>query len=86
MPANSRVRVDSCWEVEVDRSSPAEWARMLDLFNDASLYQTWSYGEIRWGRDNLSHLLVKRDGEVCAMAQLRVVRPTRFNFGIAHLP
>jgi hypothetical protein len=77
--------MDSCWEVEVDRSSPAEWAQMLDLFNDASLYQTWAYGEVRWGAENLSHLVLKRDGEVCAIAQLRVVRPTRLDFGIAYL-
>jgi len=58
---------------------------MLDLFADANLYQTWSYGAVRWGRKNLSQLVLKRDGEVFGMAQLRVVRPTRFNFGMAYL-
>ena len=33
------------WQVEVDRSTPDEWSRMLDLFDDANIYQTWSYGE-----------------------------------------
>jgi lipid II:glycine glycyltransferase (peptidoglycan interpeptide bridge formation enzyme) len=73
------------WQVEVDRAMPAEWSAMLDLFDDANLYQTWSYGAVRWGRKNLSHLVLKRDGEVYAMAQLRIVRPTRFNFGMAYL-
>ena len=59
--------------------------RMLDLFDDANLYQTWSYGAVRWGRKNLSHLVLKRNGEVLGMAQLRIVRPTRFNFGMAYL-
>jgi lipid II:glycine glycyltransferase (peptidoglycan interpeptide bridge formation enzyme) len=77
--------LDPVWQVEVDRATPAEWSSMLDLFADANLYQTWSYGAVRWGRKNLSQLVLKRDGEVFGMAQLRVVRPTRFNFGMAYL-
>ena len=77
--------LDPVWQVEVDRATPAEWSAMLDLFNDANLYQTWSYGAVRWGRKNLSHLVLKRNGEVVGMAQLRIVRPTRFNFGMAYL-
>jgi Acetyltransferase (GNAT) domain len=77
--------LDPVWQIEVDRATPAEWSSMLDLFADANLYQTWSYGAVRWGRKNLSQLVLKRDGEVFGMAQLRVVRPTRFNFGMAYL-
>ena len=73
------------WHFEVDHSSPAEWFQMLDLFEDANLYQTWSYGAVRWGRKNLSHLVLKRNDEVFAMAQLRIVRPARLNFGMAYL-
>jgi len=77
--------LDPVWQVEVDRVTPAEWSSMLDLFNDANLYQTWSYGAVRWGRKNLSHLVLKRNGEVSGIAQLRIIRPTRFNFGMAYL-
>ena len=77
--------LNSVWQVEVDRSTPAEWSQMLDLFDDANLYQTWSYGAVRWGEKNLSHLILKRGGEVLGMAQLRIVRPTRFKFGMAYL-
>jgi lipid II:glycine glycyltransferase (peptidoglycan interpeptide bridge formation enzyme) len=77
--------VDSGWQVEVDRATPAEWSQMLDLFDDANLYQTWSYGGVRWGEKTLSHLVLKRDGEVLGLAQVRVIRPTRFKFGMAYL-
>src|SRR5579863_1908625 len=77
--------LDPVWQVEVDRATPAEWSAMLDLFCDANLYQTWSYGAVRWGRKSLSHLVLKRNGEVFGMAQLRIIRPTRFNFGMAYL-
>ena len=58
---------------------------MVDLFEDANIYQTWSYGEVRWGRKSLSHLVLKRNDEIVGMAQLRIIRPTRFNFGMAYL-
>jgi len=77
--------LDSGLLVEVDRATQAEWSQMLDLFDDANLYQTWSYGGVRWGEKNLSHLVLKRGGEVLGMAQLRIIRPTRFKFGMAYL-
>jgi lipid II:glycine glycyltransferase (peptidoglycan interpeptide bridge formation enzyme) len=76
---------DPVYEVEVDRASPAKWSAMLDLFHDANLYHTWSYGAVRWGSKSLSHLVVKRNGEVLGMAQLRIIRPTSLKLGIAYL-
>ena len=77
--------LDPVWQVEVDRATPCEWSSMLDLFDDANLYQTWSYGAVRWGAKNLSHLVLRRNGEVLGIAQLRIIRPTRLNFGMAYL-
>ena len=48
------------WQVEVDRATSAEWSEMLDLFDDANIYQTSAYGEVRWGEKNLSRLVLKR--------------------------
>ena len=76
---------DPVWQVEVDRATPAEWSQMLDLFDDANIYQTWSYGAVRWGRKNLSHLVLKRNDEVVGITQLRIVRPTSLKFGMAYL-
>lgn len=73
------------YQVEVDRETAESWAEMLDLFLDANLYQTWAYGAVRWGRENLSHLVVKKDGEVLGICQLRIVRPTSLRCGIAYL-
>lgn len=73
------------WQVEVDRATHAEWSQMLDLFDDANIYQTSAYGGVRWGENNLSRLVLKRDGEVQGMAQLRIIRPTPLKFGMAYL-
>lgn len=76
---------ESIWQVEVDSTTSADWSQMLDLFNDASIYQTWAYGAVRWGTKNLSHLVLKRRGEVLGIAQLRIIRPTKLKFGMAYL-
>jgi lipid II:glycine glycyltransferase (peptidoglycan interpeptide bridge formation enzyme) len=73
------------WQVEVDCATPVEWSSMLDLFDDANIYQTAAYGEVRWGGKNLSRIVLKRDGEVAGMAQLRIIRPTPLKFGMAYL-
>lgn len=76
---------NSNWQVEVDRATSAEWSQMLDLFDDANIYQTAAYGEVRWGGGRLSRLVLKKDGEVMGMAQLRIIRPTPLKFGMAYL-
>jgi lipid II:glycine glycyltransferase (peptidoglycan interpeptide bridge formation enzyme) len=71
--------------VEVDKVTAAEWSDALDLFEDANIYQTWAYGAVRWGRKNLSHLVLKRDGQTVAAAQLRIVAPGNLKCGVAYL-
>jgi lipid II:glycine glycyltransferase (peptidoglycan interpeptide bridge formation enzyme) len=71
--------------VEVDRVAQAEWSEWMRRFSDANIYQTWAYGEVRWREKNLSHLLLKRGGEVVAMAQLRIMRPGNVRLGAAYL-
>lgn len=73
------------WQVEVDHATSTEWSQMLDLFDDATIYQTAAYGGVRWGEKNLSRLVLKRNGEVMGIAQLRVIRPTPLKFGMAYL-
>ena len=58
---------------------------MLDLFDDANIYQTAAYGEVRWGEKNLSRIVLKRNGEIAGIAQLRIIRPTPLKFGMAYL-
>lgn len=72
--------------VEINRTNKEAWDNLIPLFNDASIYQTWSYGAIRWGQSNLSHMIVKENDEVIAAAQLRIIKIPFFNLGIAYLP
>jgi hypothetical protein len=73
------------WQVEVDHATDADWSHMVELFDDANLYQTAAYGGVRWGAKNLSRIVLRRDDEIMAIAQLRILRPTPLKFGIAYL-
>ncbi len=84
MPAvvsNPITRLD----VQVDGQTPGSWAAVLDQFADASIYQTWAYGAVRWGEANLSHLVMSCEGRPLAAAQLRVMRLPVLPTGVAYL-
>lgn len=72
-------------QAEIDCVSKTQWSVLLSHFEDANIYQTWSYGAVRWGERNLSHLVLKQDGDVVGMAQLRIVGVPMLRCGIAYL-
>ncbi len=78
-------RTDRSFQVEVDGVTEKRWSELMDGFADANLYQSWSYGAVRWKAENLSHLILKCDGKVVAMAQLRIIRPGSLRLGVAYL-
>ena len=70
---------------EADIANEATWCDLLNGFDDTNIYQTWQYDEVRCGRANLSHLVLRRNGEVVAAAQSRLVRLPVVNAGIAYV-
>jgi len=76
----------SDYVVEVDHITRDKWAELVNQFDDATIYQTWSYGSIRWSEKNVSHISVKRHNKVIAAAQLRIMILPFLKSGIAYLP
>jgi hypothetical protein len=77
--------LQSKYDFSVDQISKNEWHIALNDFVDANFYQTWSYGEIKWKMGHLSHLVLKKNGEIVALAQLRIVSLPIIGKGIAYL-
>jgi lipid II:glycine glycyltransferase (peptidoglycan interpeptide bridge formation enzyme) len=75
----------SRYRTEVDSVTEQEWSELGRHFEDASIYQTWAYGSIRWGEKNLSHIVLKDGDDPVAIAQLRIVRPKGIRAGVAYL-
>jgi lipid II:glycine glycyltransferase (peptidoglycan interpeptide bridge formation enzyme) len=61
-------------EVVIDNIGPAQWEQYASGFADYNLYQTWAYGSICYGQWALSHLVLKKDGAVAAIAQVRILK------------
>lgn len=70
---------------EIDTVDEATWCRLLLEFNDANIYQTWSYAAVMSGRRNMSHLILRKDDEIVAVAQARIARLPVIKVGIAYV-
>lgn len=82
---STTVKLAEGFHCEVDTVDEAAWYEVIERFDDASIYQTWAYDEVRCGRDNISHLLLKKNNEVIAAAQSRIVKVPFLKIGIAYV-
>lgn len=73
------------YEASVGFRDRLEWSSVLDGFDDGNLYQSWSYGTVRFGRKKVSHFILRRGGEIAAAAQVIVVKVPMVNAGIAYV-
>ena len=71
---------------EIDCLDSGGWSQFLLQFSDVSIYQTWSYGAVRWGKQNLNHVILRRAGKVVAAAQVYVKKVPGLRIGIAYVP
>ncbi len=58
------------YTAEIDTVDEEQWQRLLGQFDDASIFQTWTYGSARWGERHLSHAVIRDGGEAIALAQI----------------
>ncbi len=70
---------------EIDGVDESAWYELMAEFDDANIYQTWSYAAVISGRRNMSHFVLKREGAIVAIAQARITRPPLINLGIAYV-
>lgn len=62
-----------------------EWDGILEGFRDANLFQSWPYAAARWGDKNLSHLVLRTDGEIVGAAQIILIRLPILRGGLAYV-
>lgn len=81
------LKVSGLYDVRIDGLTPNDWDSILGEFKDASVYQTWAYGSVSWGENNLSHIVLRsRNGKVAAASQARIVHIPILGGGIAYIP
>lgn len=77
--------IDAGYTVEVDSINKNKWHESLVNFDDATFYQTWSFGAVRWGEKKMSHLILKKNSIIVSMAQLRIAKLKGLKAGAAYL-
>lgn len=78
-------RLGTGYTAEVGRIDKEGWFQIIGHFRDASIYQTWSYDAVRFGANKISHLILKKDGDIVAAAQVRIVRIPIVKIGVAYV-
>ena len=73
------------YSVEVDAVDERGWYQILHLFEDANIYQAWSYVAVTSGPNHMSSFLLKKDGNIVAIALVRIVKLPVLNIGIAYI-
>jgi hypothetical protein len=71
-------------ESEIDKVDRYSWDHLLTQFDDASLYQTWSFGTSAGAR-SVSHIVLKDGEEILACCQVCLRRLPFCNIGIADI-
>ncbi|MGB5157635.1 MAG: hypothetical protein WBN77_09400 [Desulfobacterales bacterium] len=77
--------MDDGYFAEIDSVNEASWYDIMSQFRDANLYQTWAYGSVRYGTNNLSHIVLKKGGQIIAATQIRIVAIPFIKAGIAYV-
>lgn len=65
--------ISTGYSIQLETLSRTEWDKIVCMFDDATLYQTYSYGDVRWGSGSLSHLLLRKGNDVVAACQARMI-------------
>jgi lipid II:glycine glycyltransferase (peptidoglycan interpeptide bridge formation enzyme) len=74
------------YSIEVDSIGAEEWNTVLRVFSDASIFQTYEYGVENWGKNHLSHIVLRKDNDIVAASQVWVVELPILKCGFAHIP
>src|SRR5438093_6154830 len=73
------------YKLEVDGIDSQEWQDILEQVSDANIYQSWQYEGECHPKSKVSRLILRREGQVVAATQVRVVHIPIIRRGIAYI-
>jgi len=77
--------LDEGYSAEICLFNKVVWDELLSRFKDANLYQAWSYDMVRFRRNRVVHMVMRKMNKVVAAAQIRIVRLPFTGNGIAYV-
>ena len=70
--------------VEIDKVDKNVWDNLITHFDDASIFQTWSYGS-SVGKSNVSHIVLKSGNDVLGCCQVSLRGLPFYKIGLADI-
>lgn len=70
---------------EIKKLNTEEWNKILNLFDDASIYQTNAFTKYSIGGENSEHFIIKNNNKIIAAAQIRLKTINALKRGIAYI-
>ena len=70
---------------EIDGVDERTWDQLVQGFEDGNINQTWAYAAVVAGRSDMSHMVLKLNGDVVAIAEVRIKKLPVFGLGIAYV-
>ena len=58
---------------------------MLQEFDDANIYQSWTFAAVISGQRYMSHLILRKNGDITAVAQARIAKLPFISVGMAYV-
>ena len=79
------VELSNDYALELGQLDDRSWYNIIKNYKDANLYQTSSYDTSDAGLRKYSHLILKKENEIVAAAQVRIVQLPVIKTGIAYV-
>jgi FemAB family len=73
------------YSAEVDSVDEPTWHQFLRQYDDANIYQAWTGGKLTGRGRCMGHLVLRKKGEVVAIAMPRITKVPLINAGDAYL-
>jgi lipid II:glycine glycyltransferase (peptidoglycan interpeptide bridge formation enzyme) len=77
--------LDKDYQADACQVEAQSWYNIMHKFEDANLYQTSAYDGIGSGNESYSHLILRRENEIVAAAQTRIIQLPVIKKGIAYV-
>ncbi len=75
----------TAYTIDLGCTDPQAWYEILCHFQDANVYQAWSYDVVRHGAEKVFHMVLRKGDEPVAAAQARIWRAPWIKAGIAYV-
>jgi len=78
--------IDKSYSTEVDTADRDIWYKIISNFSDANILSKLGHMiKIRFGKEKMSHLILKKDGKIAAPRRCEFVKIPIINVGMAYV-